>query len=101
MVDPFHVVVADSFFLGMGTIVVRAGTRGAVDGLVITGNSWTNKNEPSNQTVVRFVSNARRVGRPSVGQRHRRPQPPGTDASLSSGSRGKTGWLPVPLSSSC
>ena len=52
LVDPSHISVADSFFLGMGTIVVAAGNKGTVDGLVIVDNTWENFNMPHNTTIV-------------------------------------------------
>ena len=48
-----HVSVADSFFLGMGTIVLRATEAASlVEGFVFTDNSWQNFNMPHNATVV-------------------------------------------------
>lgn len=52
LVDPSHVSVVDSFFLGMGTIVIAAGTKSEVDGLVIIDNTWENYNMPHNRTIV-------------------------------------------------
>ena len=52
LVDPTHVSVVDSFFLGMGTIVVAAGNKKTVDGLVIVDNTWANYNMPHNRTIV-------------------------------------------------
>lgn len=50
--DPFHVSVSNGFFLGMGTIVLRAGSQGIVEGLSLMANSWHNANMPHNDTVV-------------------------------------------------
>ena len=58
LVDPVHISVVDSFFLGMGTIVVAAGSKGTVDGLMIMDNTFANYNMPHNQTVVTDERNA-------------------------------------------
>ena len=58
LVDPVHISVVDSFFLGMGTIVVAAGSKGTVDGLMILDNTFANYNMPHNQTVVTDERNA-------------------------------------------
>lgn len=58
LVDPSHVSVADSFFLGMGTIVVAAGSKREVDGLMIVDNTWANYNMPHNRTIVVDERNA-------------------------------------------
>lgn len=50
--DPFHVSVSNGFFLGMGTIVLRAGSMRMVEGLSLMANSWHNANMPHNDTVV-------------------------------------------------
>ena len=42
LVDPSLVTVLNSFFLGMGTLVLRAGPKGTVDGLTLMGNAWVN-----------------------------------------------------------
>ena len=48
-----HVSVADSFFLGMGTIVLRATEAAShVEGFVFTDNTWQNFNMPHNATFV-------------------------------------------------
>jgi hypothetical protein len=52
LVDPSHISVVDSFFLGMGTIVVAAGSKGLVDGLMVIDNTWANYNMPRNRTIV-------------------------------------------------
>jgi hypothetical protein len=52
IIDPSHVSVVDSFFLGMGTIVIAAGTKAQVDGLVVLDNTWANYNMPHNRTIV-------------------------------------------------
>ena len=49
--DPTHVSLTDSFFLGMGTLVLRS-AKGVVDGLLVQDNTWANWNMPSNYTVV-------------------------------------------------
>ena len=49
--DPTHVSVSNSFFLGMGTIVLKS-LKGTIDGLVLTANSWANYNMPANRTIV-------------------------------------------------
>lgn len=51
--DPKHVSVTNSFFLGMGTIVLRASPSGGiVDGLSLLANTWSNYNMPHNDTIV-------------------------------------------------
>lgn len=50
--DPFHVSVSNGFFLGMATVVLRAGSRATVEGLSLMANSWHNANMPHNDTVV-------------------------------------------------
>ena len=48
-----HVSVADSFFLGMGTIVLCAtAPQSKIEGLVLTDNTWNSVNMPHNATVV-------------------------------------------------
>lgn len=49
--DPTHVSLTDSFFLGMGTLVLRS-TTGVVDGLLVQDNTWANWNMAPNDTVV-------------------------------------------------
>lgn len=49
--DPRHVSVTNSFFLGMGTVVLRA-KAGTLDGLLMMANTWANYNMPHNDTVV-------------------------------------------------
>lgn len=50
--DPFHVSVTNGFFLGMATIVLRAGAEARVEGLTLLSNTWHNANMPRNDTVV-------------------------------------------------
>lgn len=55
LVDPIQdVTVADSFFLGMGNIVLvsTVAGKGKVDGLAIVENTFSNWNMPQNTTVV-------------------------------------------------
>lgn len=44
--------VTNSFFLGMGTVVLAAGELGQVDGLALLGNTYNNFNMPHNSTIV-------------------------------------------------
>ena len=55
LVDPIRdITVANSFFLGMGNIVLEAtpAGKGSIDGLAIVENTFGNWNMPSNTTVV-------------------------------------------------
>ena len=36
----------------MGTIVIAAGAKSQVDGLVVLDNTWANYNMPHNRTIV-------------------------------------------------
>ena len=55
LVDPIRdVTVSDSFFLGMGNIVLQstAAGKGTIDGLSIQSNTFSNWNMPNNLSVV-------------------------------------------------
>jgi hypothetical protein len=54
IVDPQHVSVSNSFFLGMGAVVLKS-KKGTIDGLVMTANSWNNANMPGELAAAAAV----------------------------------------------
>jgi hypothetical protein len=44
LVDPVHISVMNTFFLGGGTLVVAAGKKAIVDGLTVMDNTWNQFN---------------------------------------------------------
>ena len=51
LTDPTHASVTNSFFLGMGTLILKA-VSGTVDGLTLVANQWANFKMPHNRTIV-------------------------------------------------
>jgi len=53
LVNPKHVSVSNSFFLGMGNIILKATTPASIiNGLALTNNMFGNANMPTNETIV-------------------------------------------------
>eukprot|EP00039_Didymoeca_costata_P003178 m.65778 g.65778 ORF g.65778 m.65778 type:complete len:527 (+) comp11761_c0_seq1:96-1676(+) len=52
IIDPLHASVTNSFFLGMGNLVIKSEITGIVNGLIVESNTWNNFNMPNNYTIV-------------------------------------------------